>query len=103
MLFLKGGAEMAQYRNLGQRLVDHSQLQGESLPGVPIVELAGDRRVLIERHDGVVEYGTEQIRVRVKYGIICVLGCDLQLKQMTKQQLIVSGQINSIQILRRCR
>ena len=31
------------------------------LPGQPVVELVGDRRVLIENHIGVTEYGTERI------------------------------------------
>ena len=86
-----------------QKLADRADLSAEPLPGLPIIEIAGDTRVLIERHDGVVEYGTQRIRIRVRYGVICILGCDLQLKQMTKQQLIVSGQIDSIQIHRRCR
>ncbi len=85
-----------------QRIADGSQLYGESLPGQTIIEIAGDSRVLVERHEGVVEYGTQRIRIRAKYGVICILGCRLQLKQMTKQQLIVSGQIDSVQIQRRC-
>lgn len=86
-----------------QRIAAGSHMYGESLPGVPVVEIAGDRRVLVERHEGVIEYGTEQIRIRVKYGVICIGGCGLELKQMTKQQLVVSGRIDCIQIQRRCR
>lgn len=94
---------MAQHWQWVQRIADASDLQGESLPGVPIVEIAGDRRVLIERHHGVIEYGRELIRIRVKYGIIQISGCGLELKQMTKQLLIVSGRIDCVQIQRGCR
>lgn len=86
-----------------QRIADGSQLYSETLPGQTIIEIAGDRRVLVERHDGVVEYGTQRIRIRAKFGIICILGCNLQLKHMTRQQMIVSGQIDSVQIQRRCK
>ena len=85
-----------------QRIADGSQLFSETMPGQTIIEIAGDRRVLVERHEGVVEYGPQRIRIRAKYGMICILGCDLLLKHMTRQQLIVSGQIESVQILRRC-
>ncbi len=44
------------------------------LPGQPVVELVGDRRVLIENHIGVTEYGTERICVKVKYGQLSVCG-----------------------------
>lgn len=86
-----------------QRIADGADLYGEPLPGIPIVEIAGDRRVLIERHRGVIEYGEQRIRVRVSYGIICITGSCLELTQMTKQQLIVSGQIDCVQLQRRCR
>lgn len=85
-----------------RRIAENSHIYGESLPGVPVVELAGDRRVLIERHEGVIEYGTGQVQIRMKYGVVCICGCGLQLKQMTKQQLVISGRIDCVQIQRRC-
>lgn len=94
---------MTQKGNWVQRVADGADLHGESLPGVPIIEIAGDRRVLIERHSGVVEYGSERIRIRVRYGVICIMGRGLELTRMTKQQLIISGQIDCIQLQRRCR
>lgn len=94
---------MAEKGNWVQRIADGSEIYGQTLPGVPIVEIAGDRRVLIERHEGVIEYGTERIRIRVKYGTICICGTCLELKQMTKEQLIVSGRVDCVQIQRRCK
>ena len=93
---------MGQKGNWARRMVDGAQLYGEPVPGQTIIEIAGDRRVLVERHEGVVEYGNQKIRVKAKYGIICITGCQLQLKQMSREQLIVTGQIESVQIQRRC-
>ena len=93
---------MAEKGHWIQRIADGANLCGESLPGVPVMELAGDRRVLIERHEGVMEYGTEQICIRVKYGMLCISGCGLELRKMTRQQLVISGHIDCIQILRGC-
>lgn len=84
-----------------QRLADGMDLPGEPLPGVPVVELAGDRRVLIERHGGVTQYSRERICVKVRYGQVLVCGCDLELTRMTREQLVISGRINGIQLLRR--
>lgn len=86
-----------------QQLADRAELESEVLPGLPILELAGDRRVLIERHGGVIEYGPERIRVRVSYGTVCINGCGLELIRMTHQQLVIAGRIDSVCIQRRCR
>lgn len=84
-----------------RKLADEADLHGENLPGVPVVELAGNRRVLIERHKGVIEYTREEIRVRVSYGEVCVIGSGMELILMTREQLIISGRIDRIEMIRR--
>ena len=61
-----------EYKKWMQRLADGVDLAEEVLPGVPIVELAGSNRVLIERHDGMTEYSRERIYVKVSYGVVCM-------------------------------
>lgn len=86
-----------------QMLADEADLPAEPLPGVPVVEVAGECRVLIERHAGVTEYSRERICVKVCYGLVCVCGCGLELTRMTRQQLVISGRIDGVQLLRRGR
>lgn len=73
-------------------------IAGTPLPGIPVVELAGDRRVLIENHRGVVEYGSNRVSVRVAYGIFIVDGRELHIRRMTAQQIIVCGWIDSLSL-----
>lgn len=82
-------------------LADGMDLVGEPLPGQPLVELAGDRRVLIEYHKGVVQYSGERICVRVCYGTVCVCGAGLELCRMTGDQLVISGRIDQITVSRK--
>lgn len=84
-----------------ERLTDQADLSGETALGQPVVELAGDRRVLIEHHQGVTQYGSNKICVKVKYGTVMVCGCGLELAQMTSAQLIISGRIDSVTLFRR--
>ena len=72
-------------------------------PGLPLTEIAGDRRVLIENHLGITEYGPEKIQVRVRFGAICVQGCGLRLALMAKDRLVIFGEIRAVQFLRGCR
>lgn len=92
---------MGRGRNFLERLAGESDIAMESFPGQPILELAGDSRVLIENHNGVKAYGREKILVRVKYGYVCVCGCGLELHRMTKDQLVIRGKIDAISVQRR--
>lgn len=87
--------------NWMQKLTDSMDLQGELPPGIPVIEIAGDCRVLIERHGGMTEYSCERICASVCYGTVCICGSGLKLIRMTQEQLVISGQIHSVQILRR--
>lgn len=84
-----------------ERLADGMDLSGEPLPGYPLVEIAGERRVLIENHFGITQYSRGEICVKVKFGWISVCGCGLELIRMTKEQLIIAGKIEQVRLLRR--
>ncbi len=83
-----------------RKLISAADLPDEPIPGRPLVEIIDHSRVLIENHKGVTEYGENMIRVRVKFGSICVCGDHLELSSMTKGQLIIAGNIESIQLCR---
>lgn len=73
----------------------------ELFPVIPIVELAGSRRVLIENHLGVTQYSKETIGIKMKYGEIQINGWGLTLEQMTRVKLVVTGRIDGICLHRR--
>lgn len=73
----------------------------EVFPILPIVELAGSRRVLVENHLGVTEYSAERIGIKMRYGEIQVCGGGLRLEHMTRVKLIITGQIDCISLIRR--
>jgi len=82
-------------------LTDGMDLPGQPVPGQPLVELAGERRVLIENHRGVTHYSGDMICVKVRYGHVRVCGDGLSLSRMTNRQLVISGRIDSVTLLRR--
>lgn len=82
-------------------LLPSSPPNPDVFPLVPIVELAGSRRVLVENHLGVTEYSPERVGIKMKYGQVHVCGCGLRLEHMTKIKLIITGQIDGISLDRR--
>lgn len=91
---------MDKKRNWMALLAESVRLEDEALPGEPVVELAGDRRVLIEGHLGVIQYSREIICVKVRYGIVIICGAALELRHMSRERLCVWGRIDSIQLER---
>ena len=91
---------MSKDQIIANKIAMVADLTDEAIPGFPLVEIVGDRRVLIERHLGVTEYNKESISVKVKFGKICVCGSGLTLIQMTKTKLVIQGMVFSVQIVR---
>lgn len=94
---------MGTKRSFMEQITNAADLQDEPIPGLPLIEIAGERRVLIENHRGVIEYGSQTIRVKVKYGQVCICGSGLELARMTRGQLVISGRVDAVQLIRgRC-
>ena len=68
------------------------------LSKIPLVELAGDKRVLVENHQGILAYSLEEIQVKVAYGRLLIYGTKLMIAQMSCDQIVITGQIRSLQL-----
>ena len=83
-----------------KRMMHAAQLSGETFPGIPLVEIAGDSRVLVENHKGVIYYGPKEVRVNVSYGFLCVCGQNLNMARLAKDQLVITGEIDAVSLYR---
>lgn len=89
---------MTKGKDILRGLTREGTLQDQPLPGLPIVELAGNRRVLIENHCGVREYSRERIGVKVKSGLVVICGQGLELSRMTRELLVIQGTIEAVRL-----
>jgi len=83
-----------------RRFTERAGLYGEPLPGIPLLELSGDDRILIENHKCVNSYSSEEISIRVTYGLIRLRGRALVLACVGKEQLVVHGKVDCIVVER---
>ena len=83
-----------------RRLNGIFDMSAQQLQEVPIVELAGTKRALIENHQGVISYSEERVCILVKFAKIYVSGSELEICQISKHQLVISGDICGVQIER---
>jgi sporulation protein YqfC len=69
--------------------------------GVPKVVLVGEERLLVENHEGIVEYGRERVRVRTSCGLLEVEGLELSLNHLGAGDLLVQGRVTRVGYMRR--
>ena len=54
---------------------------------------------LVENHCGILAYGTCEIRIKARRGLISVSGKELKMEFMTVSQLIITGKIQTVNFL----
>lgn len=62
----------------------------------PLVEIVGTSRILIEHHNGIIDYQTDCICVRMDYGMLKISGSNLRFSQISAQQLVIAGEISAV-------
>ena len=62
----------------------------------PKITIVGFERVLIENYRGILEYQEYFVRLNTYIGIININGFNLQLEELTTDDLLVTGKIDSI-------
>ena len=89
-----------QRKNLLLKLTEKAGLPMEPVVCLPVIEIAGDCRVLIEHHSGIREYTPECICVNLNLGQVLVWGNQLTVSSMTSSQLIIHGLIFRVELIR---
>lgn len=92
---------MGRKHRIMELLADSTELETEPMPAQPIIEIAGEQRMLVENHRGVSAYSSERILINVEFGAVCVCGCGLRLLRMTREQLVIRGRIDTVSLQRR--
>lgn len=82
-----------------RRQAGNSFLSGDLNLLVPRVEIQGDRRVIVENHEGILEYGSEVMRIKCNRMTVKICGEGLELCSVTLTDLAVAGRIISVELL----
>lgn len=69
----------------------------EIISEVPKITITAFDEVLIENFKGIVEYEEFFARISTHIGIVNIHGLDLKLSQMTEDDILVSGKIDSLE------
>lgn len=72
------------------------EVPDEVVLNVPKVTILKFEQMLIENYKGILEYQDFFIRIKTSIGIVNVNGFNLSLEEMTTDDIIVNGKIESI-------
>ena len=73
-------------------------LPGDVVAGLPRLEITGSRELRMENHKGILAYGSEEIHVSGGKLVVKVRGSNLELKSMNASQLLITGEIDGVDL-----
>ena len=87
---------MRKKNNKLSRLERILEIPEELSSNQPKVTILGFEQLLIENHKGILEYQDYFIRLNTYIGIININGFNLKLDEMTNEDILIKGKIDSI-------
>lgn len=82
---------------LREKVADAIELPKEIALSLPKVTLLAQKEVTIENYKGIIELGTEKIRLYTGAGILCLSGSDLDISAITDEDISIFGIIRKIE------
>jgi sporulation protein YqfC len=80
-------------------IADLLELPRDIVLDLPKVTLVGNLQLYIENHKGIIEYSTGIVRINTKSGILVVTGCDLTIRTIVVEEIILVGRIDKVEFL----
>lgn len=82
---------------LPEELADRLDIPEDLLHPASKLTVTAGRRVLVENHRGVLEYGRERILVKLARGRLSVEGSELRLVAMNREELLIAGRVRTVE------
>lgn len=81
---------------VGQQLSSVLDMPVDFAGGVPRIVLTGNSGVLVENHNGIRAFSSEQVRISCIYGEIIIDGKNMRLNFLKKDEIEAEGEIIAV-------
>lgn len=85
-------------KRISNRVNSFLEIPQEILTTIPKITIIGFEKMLIENYKGILEYQDFYIRISTFTGILNINGFNLNLQEMTADELLILGKIESIDL-----
>ena len=87
------------WREIPEETAHLFDLPADAAAGLPRITITGKHRVCVENHRGLLHYSTEYVEVSGGRVRVCLMGCDLYLRVMRKDAMVITGEIHRVELL----
>ena len=87
---------MRRYKKKQNRFEELLEIPKEISSNEPKITIMGFNQIFIENYKGILEYQEFYIRIKKYLGIININGFNLNLTEMTSDDILITGKIESI-------
>ena len=84
--------------NVIENISDIFELPKEITLNLPKVTVVGDMQVRVENHKGIIEYNDAKIRINTKVGILVIVGDNLLIRNIIKEEVVIEGKVYGVTI-----
>lgn len=95
MIFLRKRQDNTDGDGIKERLADTVDISKEVILDTVLVSLIGNREMTVENYKGILEYSEECIKIKAKPKPVIITGRSLELKNITRELLYITGRIDS--------
>ncbi len=86
-------------KRIKEKFTEMLELPKELVLDRPKLTMIGQRDLMIENYKAVLEYGIGRMRVKTGSGIVRITGTDLTIREITSEDIIISGTINTLEFI----
>ncbi len=86
-------------KGLKEKFTEMLELPKELILDFPKLTIVGNGDMMIENYKGVMEYNSTRVRVNTGLGVIKITGTGLQIREVTSEDIILSGEIHALEFI----
>lgn len=86
---------------LKRKIVTALELPKDITLDLPVIYMVGNEELVVSNHKGIATYTTEMVRIKVSIGAIKILGAGIILKEISRDSIVVVGNIAEVTLERR--
>lgn len=89
--------ETTSKKGVREKFTEMLELPKELVLNSPRLTMVGYNDIRIENHKGIMEFGSERVRINTGLGVVKIAGCELLIREISSEDIIISGIIKSIE------
>lgn len=86
-------ASLKKIRAVAEELSDRLGLPEDLVFGSAKITVIATKRILVENHRGILEYGNGRIVIKLDKAKLCLSGSDFEISAMNKNQILICGKL----------